>query len=152
MDFLDLLNHGTGIVEKLDQATSLRASAEAFLGAYRQFQGYTVMPASPQAERVLGAAMMLQPDLLAGNSGRAVVVFDVTVASGTLMARVARRVRDAGNLERLVGIALRCMTEAHTSWIPEELSELIVIGCDVVPRSTCWQATESSDHGLVLTG
>lgn len=152
VDILDLLNQGTETVQNLDQAASLRESAEAFLAAYREFQGYTVMPASPHAERILGAAMMLQPDLQAGTSGRAVVVFDVTVASGTLMARAARRVRDAGNFERIVGIALHCLTETHTSCAPAELNQLIVVDCDLALSLTCWKATERSNHGLVLAG
>lgn len=152
MDILDLLNQGTETVENLNQAANLRESAESFLAAYQRFEGYSVIPASPQAERVLGAAMMLQPDLQVGTTGRAVVVFDVTIASGTLMARAARKVRDAGSFEHLVGIALHCLTETHNSWVPAELNELIVVDCEVAPSSACWKGTERRDHGLVLAG
>lgn len=152
MDLLTLLNQGTETVENLNQAACLRRSAESLLAAYQPFDGYSVTPASPQAERVLGAAMMLQPGLKVGTNGSAVVVFDVTIASGTLMARAARRVREAGNFDHLVGIALHCLTETHNSWVPEELNELIVVNCEVAGSSVCWKGTERRDHGLVLAG
>lgn len=153
MDLLDLINKGADTAEALDHGANLRESAEDFLAVLARFDGYSVVAASPHAERILGAAMMLNPSLQAGTSGTSVVVFDVTVASGTLMARAAQRVRDGGNYEQqLVGVALHCLSEGHHNWMSSELSELIVVDCESLTGSACWQTAESRNHGLVLAG
>jgi len=78
------------------------------------------------------------------------VIFDVNLASGTMLARAAQRVRDAGNNSRLVGIALHCLSEGHMNWTPAELSEVVVADCQAT--STCGQGAQSGDRGLVLAG
>lgn len=110
MDILELLNKGAATAETLNDAVCLQKAAEQFLGAYAAFDGYDVVAASSVAERVLGAAMMLRPELSSAGRGRT-VVFDVNIASGTLMARAAQRLRHAGNSDELVGIALHSLVD-----------------------------------------
>src|SRR4051812_33857935 len=110
MDLVDLLNRGAETVASLDDVTCLQKAAEQFLGAYEMFNGYDVVAASAIAERVLGAAMMLNPGIGVGGQGRT-VIFDVNVASGTQLARAARRLRDLGNSDQLVGIALHALVD-----------------------------------------
>jgi hypothetical protein len=135
MDLLDLLNSSSQLAADLDDAVCLQKAAEEFLGAYAAFDGYDVVAASPVAERVLGAAMMLRPALSGSARGRT-VIFDVNIASGTLMARAARRLRHAGNSAQLVGIALHSLigggldekglgelAELVIAHVPDETSE-----------------------------
>ncbi|RIT55094.1 hypothetical protein [Mycobacteroides abscessus] len=126
MDLIELLHEANETATSLDDADCLHKAAEEFLGAYAMFDGYGVVAASAIAERVLGAAMMLRPGLSSAGRGRT-VIFDVNIASGTQMARVAKRLRRSGNSERLVGIALHSLASCNeeASRI-DELSDLIV--------------------------
>lgn len=47
-----------------------------------------------------------------GNSDGPSIVFDVNFASGTLLARAARRLRDHGNQSPLVGVVLNLLVDA----------------------------------------
>jgi hypothetical protein len=127
MDILELLNKGAATAESLNDTVCLQKAAEQFLGAYAAFDGYDVVAASSVAERVLGAAMMLRPELSSAGRGRT-VVFDVNIASGTLMARTAQRLRHAGNSDELVGIALHSLIDCGgpTSEVLGEFVQLIV--------------------------
>lgn len=126
MDLIELLSEAGETAASLDDADCLHKAAEEFLGAYAMFDGYDVIAASALAERVLGAAMMLHPGLSSVGRGRT-VIFDVNIASGTQMARAAKRLRRAGNSEQLVGIALHSLACCSTASNPiEELSRLIV--------------------------
>ena len=126
MDLLELVNRGAETAAALDDAVCLHKAAEEFLGAYASFDSYHVVAASAIAERVLGAAMILRPELSSAGTGRT-VIFDVNVASGTQMARAAERLRQAGNSEELVGIALHSLAccEQAASRI-DALTELVV--------------------------
>jgi hypothetical protein len=126
VDLIELLNEASETAASLDDADCLHKAAEEFLGAYAMFDGYEVIAASALAERVLGAAMMLRPGLSSAGRGRT-VIFDVNIASGTQMARAAKRLRRSGNSEQLVGIALRSLVCCNAEASPiDELSDLIV--------------------------
>ena len=126
MDLLDVIEGGVTNVARHDQSSSLRLSAEAFLKVYDSYLGHSVVAASPQAERVLGAVMMLHPEINASGYGPT-LIFDVNVASGTLMARAARRLRDKGNKSLLVGVALHSLVGVRLDWDIDGLTELVVI-------------------------
>jgi hypothetical protein len=150
MDILDVIIRGARSVADNDDSTSLRHSAEQFLRVYARFHGYRVVAASPQAERVLGAAMMLSPEIRGGVYGHT-VIFDVNIASGTLLARAARRLRDSGNRDRLVGIALHSLVGEARDWATADLSELVV--ADLVgSHSGLRKPAERRDDGVVLAG
>lgn len=151
MDILELIQRGEQNVESHNYSDRLREAAERFLVAYAPFEGFAVVAASPQAERVLGAAMMLRPDLSAEGHGNTVVL-DVNIASGTLLARAARRLRERGNENVLVAIALYALTSDADKWEVPEVSQVVIAGRDVSQQSTWWECTETRDHRVVLTG
>lgn len=105
VDLTAILLDGAAAVRENDSVDQLRRRAEALVRASADYDHFGVVPASPQAERVLGAAMMLAPTLHGTSSGPS-IVFDVNFASGTLLARTARRLRDSGNHSRLIGLVL----------------------------------------------
>jgi hypothetical protein len=111
VDLISIMNRGSAVVRENNAADQLRRSAEALVSAASAYEGFGVVPASPQAERVLGAAMMLAPTMH-GNSDGPSIVFDVNFASGTLLARAARRLRDHGNQSPLVGVVLNLLVDA----------------------------------------
>jgi hypothetical protein len=125
MDLLEIMNRGAQRAASLDDAVCLHKAAEQFLGAYAMFEGYDVVAASAIAERVLGAAMILKPQLSSGGQGRT-VVFDVNIASGTQLARAARRLRDAGNADELVGIALHSLIAWNSDTPLGDLAQIVV--------------------------
>jgi len=149
MDMLELLNKGSQTAASLDDAVCLQKAAEEFLGAYAAFEGYGVVAASSIAERVLGAAMMLRPALSSAGRGRT-VIFDVNIASGTLMARAARRLRHAGNSDELVGIALHSLIDDdRTGEALGELTQLVVAHAPDKPSGT--ECGDSGDRRVGLT-
>jgi hypothetical protein len=149
MDLLDLITKGSQTAAILDDADCLHKAAEQFLGAYAAFDGYDVIAASSIAERVLGAAMMLRPKLSSAGRGPT-VIFDVNIASGTLMARAARRLRDAGNSEDLVGIALHSLIDGERCGDElGELAQLVVAHTPDEPSSS--QCGNSGNHRVGLT-
>ncbi|MBC7277087.1 hypothetical protein OG984_02555 [Nocardioides sp. NBC_00368] len=111
MDLVSIMNRGSAVVRENDAADHLRRCAESLVRAASVYEGFGVVAASPQAERVLGAAMMLAPTMHGDSSGPS-IVFDVNHASGTLLARAARRLRDRGNESPLVGIVLNPLVES----------------------------------------
>lgn len=113
MDLVDVLHAGDTEVQVLGTSGSLEAAARRLVQALRQQNVWAVLAASPQAERVLGAAMIIESRLQAGVSGPGVVVFDVNVASGTLMARTADRARRAGAMH-VFGVALHSLMHPPT--------------------------------------
>lgn len=149
MDLLELIESGAANVSHHDQSRALRMSAEAFLRVYDSYSGYSVVAASPHAERVLGAVMMLRPEVDATGHGRTLII-DVNVASGTLMARAARRLRDRGNASSLVGVALHSLVGAPLDWDIDGLTDLVVIGS--APASNAGQASEGCDGWVQLAG
>lgn len=151
MDILELLQHGAQNVESHNYSECLREAAERFLGAYAPFEGFSVVAASPQAERVLGAAMMLKPDLCAEGHG-STVVLDVNIASGTLLARAARRLRDRGNENLLVGVALYSLNSDADEWDVPEVSQVVIVSGAEAQPSARWQGAEAGDHRVMLAG
>jgi hypothetical protein len=151
MDILEALNRASENAANLDDAVYLQKAAEEFLGAYAAFEGYEVVAASSVAERVLGAAMMLKPALSMAGRGRT-VIFDVNIASGTLMARAARRLRQAGNSEDLVGIALHSLMCEHGG-VNDALGELtkLVVTHAQESQTSGIQCSDSCDSRVGLT-
>lgn len=92
---------------ELDSRVGLEQAAKALIAACGELRGWQLLAASPRAERVVGAAMMIDSDASAAASNRVVVV-DVNTASGTLLARASERARRAGAIE-VVGIALHAL-------------------------------------------
>lgn len=150
MDILELIQRGEQNVESHNYSECLREAAERFLGAYASFEGFSVVAASPQAERVLGAAMMLRPDLRAGGHG-STVLLDVNIASGTLLARAARRLRERGNEQVLVAVALYALTSDAHEWEMPEVNQ-VVIADGELQQSSRWECAEAGDHCVVLAG
>ena len=127
MDLTAIMLHGATAVRGNDAADHLRGCAEALVRAAAEYDGFGVVPASPQAERVLGAAMMLAPKMHGTSSGPS-IVFDVNFASGTLLARTARKLRDSGNESRLIGLVLNPLIPTSEKFHIAELDRV-----DVVP-------------------
>jgi hypothetical protein len=119
------MNRGSAVVRENDAADHLRRWAETLVRAASAYEGFGVVAASPQAERVLGAAMMLAPTMHGDSSGPT-IVFDVNYASGTMLARAARRVRDRGNQSLLVGVVLNPLVDSVTEVRVAELDHVHV--------------------------
>jgi hypothetical protein len=151
MDIVDLLNRGAERAASLNDAVCLHKAAEQFLGAYALFEGYEVVAASGIAERVLGAAMILRPELKVSDAGPT-VIFDVNIASGTQMARAARKLRNAGNAQELVGIALYSLVDFAADRPLGELSQLVVAHDRDAEESAKAQRSDRRDRcvGLAL--
>ncbi|MEE6280893.1 hypothetical protein [Georgenia sp. MJ170] len=103
----------------------LAASARSFLECVDGWDTFTVEAASPAAERVLGAAMMLNPDLRGGCSHRTVIL-DVNIASGTLVANAARRIRESTNAEWLIAVVINSLTDTDLRWSIDGVDSLFV--------------------------
>jgi hypothetical protein len=146
MDMLELLNKGAQTVASLDDAACLQKAAEQFLGAYAMFEGYGVVAASSIAERVLGAAMMLRPELSGSGTG-CTVIFDVNIASGTQLARAARRLRESGNADRLVGVALHSLVNWESGAALGDLAQLVVAH-GPADEDSSWECGNRSHNGL----
>lgn len=93
-----------------------------------------LVAASPSAERLVGAALMLAPDTLRGlRSSEAisdkdvVLVIDVNLASGTAMATTARQVRRQG-AEHVLGVVMHFLADNVPSARDCGLDELAVFG------------------------
>lgn len=114
MDLVGIMNSGSAIVRENDEAQCLRQCAEALVNAVSTYKGFGVVAASPHAERVLGAAMMLNPTMHGHSSGPS-IVFDVNYASGTMLARAAVRLRNRGNQSPLIGIVLNPLVDTEKS-------------------------------------
>lgn len=127
MDLIDLLHSGEENVRAHDQASRLRESARAFLMCVSGWEHFTVEAASPAAERVLGAAMMIDPRLQGGRSRRTVIL-DVNIASGTLVANAASRIRDVVEPEWLLAVVINSLTDIDLRWDIDGVDALLV--CD----------------------
>ncbi|VXC09767.1 hypothetical protein [Pseudoclavibacter sp. 8L] len=125
MDLVEVLRTGEDAIRGHDRSPQLTASARMFLDCVAGWEHFTVEAASPAAERVLGAAMMLEPQLQGGRSARTVVL-DVNIASGTLVANAARRVRDAIEPEWLIAVVINALTEVDLRWSIEGVDTLFV--------------------------
>ena len=133
-----------------DAPASLRASAETFLEYFVPFRSFCIVAASPQAERVLGAAMILDPELRGGRMGPTVIL-DVNIASGTLIARAARNLRDSGNSDEIVAIVLNSLVPRF-DWVIEEVQHVVITsaaGAQSLPRR---KSAQGSDASFMLAG
>lgn len=148
MDILNVLERGSANVALHDGFWSLRLSAGALLSAYDSYAGYSIVAASPQAERVLGAVMIMRPEVNASGLGPT-VIFDVNVASGTLMARAVQRLRDRGNTSRLIGVALHSLLDEPLQWQIEGLADFVVVN-PPDQASDGWKPAECRDRGVQL--
>jgi hypothetical protein len=92
---------------QLDSRDGLEQATKALLAACGDVRGWQLMAASARAERVLGAAVMIDVDASTAPAAR-VMVIDVNIASGTLLARASERARRAGARE-VVGVALHTL-------------------------------------------
>lgn len=125
LDLSEILNRGASNVRLLDAATDLASSARSFLSLVAEWDGFTVEAASPAAERVLGAAMMLDSGLRGGRSARTVIL-DVNIASGTLVANAARRVRESVETDWLIAVVINSLTDADMRWNIDGVDSLFV--------------------------
>jgi hypothetical protein len=125
MDIVEILQTGATRVAQHNDRNRLAESAHAFLQCVAEWDDFTVEPASPAAERVLGAAMMLHKGIRGGPSARTVIL-DVNIASGTLIARAARRVRASTSGEWVIAVAINSLTSVDLRWSIEGVDSLFV--------------------------
>lgn len=102
-DLLGVLAAGERNVDILADGRVLSSLANAVVAQAQEHGAAVLVAASPPAERLVGAALMLAPDTVRGLRGseavpadQVVLVIDVNLASGTAMATTARRVRGQG--------------------------------------------------------
>jgi orotate phosphoribosyltransferase len=115
---LGLLTTGERNVEALADPGALRWVAQ-HISALARERGITdLVAASPAAERIVGAALVMAAKMSqqsgasgVGESGQAVLVVDVNLASGTAMAEAARRLRQRG-AGHVDGVVLHLLGEA----------------------------------------
>ncbi|MGO4651139.1 hypothetical protein AB4068_05555 [Arthrobacter sp. 2RAF22] len=148
MDLVELMRRGDETIHAHDAFSDLAASARSFLACVAGWKQFTVEPASPAAERVLGAAMMLDPTLRGGRSARTVVL-DVNIASGSLLANAARRVRDTVETEWLIAVAINSLTDWDMRWTIDGVDTLFVCNASSVAVA-CSQSGQSSDHRIPI--
>lgn len=125
MDLVSLVQQGDTNVRAHNASGDLAASARLFLDCVAGWSAFTVEAASPAAERVLGAAMMLNPELRGGRSKRTVIL-DVNLASGTLVANAARRVRETVDTEWLIAVVVNSLTDVDMRWSIDCIDSLFV--------------------------
>lgn len=145
MDLVELMRAGDKNVRAHDSSLDLADSARSFLECVSGWDEFTVEAASPAAERVLGAAMMLDPAIRGGRSTRTVVL-DVNIASGTLVANAARRVRETVQTEWLIAVVINTLTDADMRWSIEGVDSLFVCRAG----SEAGEGHYSSEHSLSI--
>ncbi|KKC00890.1 hypothetical protein [Mycolicibacter arupensis] len=133
---LNALNGGRAAVEELDDPLTLRRHVDDLMAIRRAyFDGYGLYAATPHAERLIGAAMIIDPTIRADGIGDTVIV-GVNIASGTQIARAATRLRDSGTGGILVGVVLNALMQGwHFNtdvWTVPEVEDLVILrGPDV---------------------
>lgn len=110
MDMADLWSRGSHLVAEHDLPVSLAKTAELVLSAVTEFPTFGLVAASGAAERVLGAMMVISPELRVGLTDD-VVIFDVNIASGTVLARAADRLRRQGHTGAIVAMAVHALCD-----------------------------------------
>ncbi len=143
MDLVELMRNGNRNVRAHDGSGTLAASARSFLDCVAGWDEFTVEAASPAAERVLGAAMMLDPSIRGGRSTHTVIL-DVNIASGTLVANAARRVRDTVRPEWLIAVVINSLTDADMRWSIEGVDSLFVC----TPFSEIGESSQRGQNGI----
>jgi len=149
---LAALDQGRANVRDLDDPAALRGHADALLMVrHSRFSGFGFYAASPNAERLIGAAMMLDPTVCADGSGHTLIV-GVNIASGTQIARAATRLRESGNEGVLVGVVLNALIEdwqrEQASWTVPEVDVLLVLDGD--ERSVLGELAQRGECGVGL--
>lgn len=151
---LDAMSLGAAKVKELDDPLLLRQCVEALLSIYRiKFAGYSICAATPQSERVVGAAMMLDPTLRVGATDNAMIV-GVNIASGTQILKAAVRLRECGIRGTLVAVALNAILPEWRSgapgWSVPEIEELIVLQGETISESRLGELTQRCERGVTL--
>jgi hypothetical protein len=128
---LDAINSGNVNVRELDDPSRLRRHVDELMMVRREhFDGFSMCAATAPAERIVGAAMMLDPTVRADGVGDTVIV-GVNIASGTQIARTATRLREAGNDGVLIGIVLNALIpewrRCTGEWSIPEVDALFVL-------------------------
>lgn len=116
---LDLVAASERNVNELSDRGRLREAASQVALVANSYGMTRLVAASPAAERLVGAALLMTPGLRAlmysqgglDLDGEPVLVVDVNLASGTGMANAARRARQAG-AGRVAGAALHALPHA----------------------------------------
>lgn len=145
MDLVELMRNGDSNVRAHHGADALATSAHLFLKCVVGWDNFTVEAASPAAERVLGAAMMLDPSIRGGRSTRTVIL-DVNIASGTLVANAAQRVRDTLQPDWLIAVVVNSLTGVDMRWRIEGVDSLFVCG----PSSEISDNSQGSQDGVAV--
>ncbi len=144
MDMVEVLNRGNRIVAEHDSPAALVRSAELVLDALADYPGYGVVAVSAAAERVLGAMMVKSPAVRVGGTGD-LLIFDVNIASGTLLARAADHLRRAGHAGAIVAVAVHALCEE----VPTSIRG--TDGLVLLDRSgVCHEGTEGRDSRLLV--
>ncbi|WBC01126.1 hypothetical protein [Micromonospora sp. WMMA1976] len=116
---LDLVASSERYVNELSDGQKLRAAATRIVSVATSSGATHLLAASPAAERLVGAALLVSPGLRAlmyaqadmDVIGQQVLVVDVNLASGTGIANAARRARQAG-ARRVAAAALHALPSA----------------------------------------
>lgn len=116
-DLLSVLAVGEHNVDVLADGRALGSLARAVLKHAQDVGADVLVAASPSAERLVGAALMLAPDSVRGlrsaesvSEEDVVLVIDVNLASGTSMATTARQVRRQG-AQRVLGAVMHFLAD-----------------------------------------
>lgn len=121
-DLLGVLAAGERNIDILADGRVLSSLAHAVVAQAQERGAAVLVAASPPAERLVGAALMLSPDTVRGlrasetvPADQVVLVIDVNLASGTAMATTARRVRSQGALQVLGAVLHFIVKEVPTA-------------------------------------
>lgn len=85
--------------------------------------------------------MMLEPSIHGSRNGPT-IIFDINYASGTLLARAARKLRDNGNEFSLVGLVLNPLVETGPEIRITEL-DVVHVECDWDSSEQCQSSVDS---------
>jgi hypothetical protein len=138
-DLLSVLVAGEHNVDVLADGRVLGSLARAVLEQARASGADVLVAASPSAERLVGAALMLAPDAVRGlrfeewvSTEDVVLVIDVNLASGTAMATTARQVRRQG-AQRVLGAVMHFLADSVPTARDCGLDLLSVFGLPAAP-------------------
>jgi hypothetical protein len=138
-DLLSVLSLGEHNVDVLADGRALGSLARAVLKHAQDGGADVLVAASPSAERLVGAALMLAPDTLRGlrsaesvSENDVVLVIDVNLASGTSMATTARQVRRQG-AQRVLGAVMHFLADNVPTARDCGLDLLSVFGSPATP-------------------
>lgn len=131
---LDLVNAGQANVGRLNDPDELKRAAELVFEFAEKRSASMLVPASDAAERIFGAILMMHGRGVENAiESRTAVVFDVNMASGTSVARAARRARDHG-ADHVHAIVLHGLATAEG--FESGLDELVFVdSCDLSEAS-----------------